>query len=97
MKRMKPLEDRPDLTCCQGDVWPPIHAKVYGPDPENSRGIVSNEDYERLRYWHRACGLFQIQEGKCLKCPHVVVNGRKIREANPKVKASPSNRNVMKQ
>ena len=96
MKRMKPDPNREDMGCACGDLWPPIHAKVYGPNPEDSRGKVSGPDFERLCYWHRACGLLQMEEGKCLQCPHVIVNGKRVNMVSARVKAAPSNRNVMK-
>lgn len=96
MKRMKPDPNAPELTCHNGDRWPPIHAKVFGPNPEDSRGQVSTEDYERLRYWKMGCGLLTMEADKCRTCPHVLIHGKRVNDPAPKVKAAPSNRNVTK-
>ncbi len=96
MKRMKSDPSREDLKCAAGDFWPPIHAIVVGTNPEDSRGIAKPEEYERLCYWHRACGLLQMEEGKCLQCPHVIVNGKRVNMVSARVGAAPSNRNVKK-
>lgn len=97
MKRMKPDPNQPDLTCRNGHLWPPIHTKVYGLDPESSRGLVSSPEYERLRYWATACGLLQMNgQSKCLACPHALLNGVELNPGAPRHKAAPSNRNVPK-
>jgi len=74
--RMGELEiDGEQLTCARGDQWPPMEAVVYGPSPEDCRPHVSTALYAKINVWHQACGLLQMEAGKCPTCPYVKVDG----------------------
>ncbi len=79
--KMTPDPEKPNLTCAMGNTWPPIQAKVYGPDPEATRPHVGLVVYEKVRTWHLVCGLFQMdgsETGKCLSCKHALVDNKPL-------------------
>lgn len=55
--------------CVHWKTFPPPGA---GGDPENLRAnrAIDEAQYSRLQLWQRDCGLFEMQESKCLQCPH---------------------------
>jgi len=73
MKSLKVQEtaNKPLVTylCAHWKVYPPLGA---GEDPEKLRTMrtITEDEYNRLRIWMRDCGLMEMQEGKCLGCPH---------------------------
>lgn len=93
--KMKQDPDHPEMTCSMGLVWPPAHAKAYGPDPENIRDIVAPPLYERMRLWFTHCGLLEMECNpgeKCLSCKHLLVNGEPKIKIAPRIPASPAQR-----
>ena len=94
MKWMKPDPERPDILCACGDQWPSIHVFVYGDDPEACRPFLDAIEYERVKTWHRVCGLKVMSAVKCLDCPHVLVGGKKINGV-PRVEGSPAQRSIV--
>jgi len=66
-------------SCSRGDQWPPMTAVVYGPTADEARPHVSNAEYHKIRIWESACGLMRMEEGKCLKCPFVQLNGELVK------------------
>lgn len=93
--KMKQDPDHLNMTCAMGHVWPPAHAKAYGPDPENIRDIVEPPQYARMRAWFTNCGLLQMECSpgeKCLSCKNLLVDGElKIKVAS-RIPASPAQR-----
>lgn len=55
--------------CAHWKTFPPPGA---GEDIENLRvnKAVDDAQYNRLKLWERICGLTEMQESKCLACPH---------------------------
>lgn len=55
--------------CVHWRTFPPPGA---GGDVENLRrnAAIDTAQYNRLQLWHRFCGLFEMEEAKCLACPH---------------------------
>jgi hypothetical protein len=55
--------------CVHWRTFPPAGA---GEDAESLRAnaTLDTAQYERLRLWQRVCGLFHMEKGKCLACPH---------------------------
>jgi len=55
--------------CVHWRAFPPPGANF---DAENlrSNGDLDTAQYERLRLWKKVCGLIEMQESKCLLCPH---------------------------
>jgi hypothetical protein len=55
--------------CIHWKTFPPPGA---GGDAENLRAnaAIDPGQYNRLQLWEQLCGLFRMEEGKCLTCPH---------------------------
>ena len=83
-------DERPDLTCAMGQVWPPIQIKVFG-SVEGARPHVDPATYDRLRVWDRACGLTAMEPERCLTCRHVIKDGVPVHQ-DEKHAASPAAR-----
>ena len=73
MKSMKLTErpNQPPVTylCFHWKNFPPLGA---GGDAEVLRAnkTLNDDEYNRLRVWQRECGLMEMQQAKCLSCPH---------------------------
>ncbi len=67
--------DQGTYRCFCGRQWPPGPVLAYGTDLQEIRSRVSSAEYDRVRVWDHACGLLQMREDKCLKCPYVKLNG----------------------
>lgn len=55
--------------CAHWRTFPPVGA---GEDIEALRASqeINNEQYSRLKLWERICGLMEMEESKCMTCPH---------------------------
>ena len=55
--------------CVHWRTFPPPGA---GQDADTLRAnqAITTEQHNRLKLWERICGLFQMQESKCMSCPH---------------------------
>lgn len=80
MPKFKSIEvEGSTLKCGNAKVWPPAHITVYGTDIEAYRGEITLQEYHKLRTWQTVCGLTSMDQEKCLKCPHVVLDGSPAR------------------
>ena len=67
------------LTCSRGSMWPPIEVGYYG-GVQEARAEVTNARYHAITIWQQACGLSQMDPGKCPTCPYVLVDGKRFVE-----------------
>jgi len=72
MKSLKVNEKNGPQTyiCVHWRNFPPLGSA--DPDTEKLRaaGTITDDQYNRLLIWKRDCGLMEMAESKCLKCPH---------------------------
>ena len=41
------------------------------PDEVRAKGLITEDERQRLQVWQRMCGLLVMREDKCLTCPHI--------------------------
>jgi len=66
--------------CAHAAIWPPMEITVYQASAEELRYTVEDVVYQRLRTWEQVCGLREMDPAKCTRCPHVIVNGKPLRQ-----------------
>lgn len=60
------------IACEHWKTWPPITAWTGSSAEElRKQGVVSDVEVQRIQVWERVCGLKEMDEGKCMTCPHV--------------------------
>ena len=67
--QVKSGEDVEKYICVHWRTFPPPGA---GQNIEALRASqsINSEQYNRLKLWDRICGLFNMEESKCMSCPH---------------------------
>ena len=53
---------------------------AYEASPEELRYVFPGVVYRRLKTWEQVCGLMEMEADKCSQCPHVIVDGKAVRE-----------------
>jgi hypothetical protein len=68
------------IACVHWKTFPPaVIASGEGKNADELRalGLLGENEHQQALVWERVCGLFSMQAGKCLTCPHVRVAGVK--------------------
>lgn len=60
------------IACAHWKTFPPLAAALGKSSAELwAQHLVTEADYQRYKIWEQICGLFLMDETKCLHCPHV--------------------------
>jgi hypothetical protein len=67
-------------TCSQAPFWPPVEIEAYGETSAQAlRYVVSDLIFQRIRTWEQVCGLMEMNPNKCLTCPYVLRDGKRLK------------------
>jgi len=99
-RRKNPLEpmsiDGVEYRCGNADFWPPLEIEHLADTAEELRYTVPDLVYQRIKTWEQVCGILEMWSDKCPTCPHVVVNGKPLRQPGTSSSGTIKNKRILR-
>lgn len=68
----EPGQKPPIYACAHWRSFPPpFSGSGMSPQELRTKGMLRENDYQRMLVWQKMCGLFEMETGQCMKCPHI--------------------------